>query len=139
MIIISAVRSSKDQVTYDLKHTLGFVANPRRFNVAVTRAQALLIVVGDPSVLSLDPLWRSFMNYVFINGGWTGAEPDWDPRTGVRNEGGYDQELRELAIADMNEYTQRLESFARANAVGDATENDEQGDENVDMPWREVE
>ena len=31
-MIISTVRSSKDFVKYDLRHTLGFVANPRRFN-----------------------------------------------------------------------------------------------------------
>jgi len=30
--MISTVRSSRDFVTYDLRHTLGFVANPRRFN-----------------------------------------------------------------------------------------------------------
>ncbi|KAJ7931318.1 hypothetical protein B0H13DRAFT_1858158 [Mycena leptocephala] len=71
VIIISTVRSSREFVEYDLRHTLGFVANPRRFNVAVTRAQALLIVIGDPDVLSLDPLWRSFLNYIYTNGGWT--------------------------------------------------------------------
>jgi helicase MOV-10 len=32
VIIVSTVRSSKDFVEYDLRHTLGFVANPRRFN-----------------------------------------------------------------------------------------------------------
>jgi helicase MOV-10 len=32
VIIISTVRSSREFVQYDLKHTLGFVANPRRFN-----------------------------------------------------------------------------------------------------------
>jgi helicase MOV-10 len=32
VIIISTVRSSREFVEYDLRHTLGFVANPRRFN-----------------------------------------------------------------------------------------------------------
>lgn len=30
---------------------LGFWRNPRRFNVAITRAKALLVVLGHPSVL----------------------------------------------------------------------------------------
>ena len=30
---------------------VGFWRNPRRFNVAITRAQALLVVVGHPVVL----------------------------------------------------------------------------------------
>jgi helicase MOV-10 len=32
VIIISTVRSSREFVEYDLRHTLGFVASPRRFN-----------------------------------------------------------------------------------------------------------
>ncbi len=31
-MIISTVRSSMENVKFDLRHTLGFVANPRRFN-----------------------------------------------------------------------------------------------------------
>jgi len=109
VIIISTVRSSREFVQYDLKHTLGFVANPRRFNVAVTRAKALLIVVGDPSVLSLDPLWRSFLNYVHLNNGWKGPPPSWD--TGAPVGDGYDQELREAGLEDMNEFTRRMEAL----------------------------
>jgi helicase MOV-10 len=29
---MSTVRSTQDLLAYDLKHTLGFVSNPRRFN-----------------------------------------------------------------------------------------------------------
>ncbi|ETW81078.1 hypothetical protein HETIRDRAFT_385786 [Heterobasidion irregulare TC 32-1] len=133
VIIISTVRSSRDFVEYDLRHTLGFVANPRRFNVAVTRAQALLIVVGDPLVLSLDPLWRSFLNYVHINKGWKGVSITWDPLEPVREDGGYDAELREQGLADMNEFTRRMESLALGNV------DDIDGAEDVDRPWREAE
>ncbi len=34
VIIITTVRSSRDYINYDLRYTLGFVANPRRFNGA---------------------------------------------------------------------------------------------------------
>jgi helicase MOV-10 len=45
--------------------------------VAITRAQALLIVIGDPEALGKDELWRTFMNYVVSSGGWTGKTPSW--------------------------------------------------------------
>ena len=56
---------------------------------AITRAQAMLIIVGDPQVLSLDPLWRVFLNYVYLNGGWTGLDITWDPEAEVDEAGGY--------------------------------------------------
>ncbi|KAI3612884.1 rna helicase [Moniliophthora roreri] len=137
VIIISTVRSSREFVQYDLRHTLGFVANPRRFNVAVTRAQSLLLIVGDPSVLSLDPLWRSFLNYVHVNGGWLGAAPSWDTREPVDPAGEYDQMMRNAARADMNAFARMMEALT-LNEV----EAPEEGDAdfvNVDRPWNEAE
>lgn len=131
VIIISTVRSSKEYVEFDLRHTLGFVANPRRFNVAVTRTQALLIIVGDPQVLSLDPLWRSFLNYVFNNGGWKGPQPDWDTNAEVNLEGGYDAAVRSRAQLDMNDFMRRMEVLTM-----DEVEDD---DGVVDQPWRDLE
>ncbi|KAI0945600.1 hypothetical protein AcW1_001785 [Taiwanofungus camphoratus] len=138
VIIISTVRSSREFVEYDVRHTLGFVANPRRFNVAVTRAQALLIVIGDPNVLSLDPLWRSFLNYVHISGGWRGNPPDWDTREPVDDQVGYDRMVRESTLADMNEFARRMEMLTLHGVTSYGVDEDE-CDTNVDRPWREVE
>ncbi|KAL1743982.1 P-loop containing nucleoside triphosphate hydrolase protein [Schizophyllum fasciatum] len=132
VIVISTVRSSQEFVQYDLRHTLGFVANPRRFNVSVTRAKALLIIVGDPNVLALDPLWRSFLHYIHANGGWTGA-PSWD-EVAPQDGSGMAQE----AIDDMNDFTRRMEEMTLAVAGQDAGGTG--GDDGaVDKPWRDVE
>lgn len=42
---------SHEALLGDDKYYLGFLSNPKRFNVAITRAKALLIVVGNPHVL----------------------------------------------------------------------------------------
>lgn len=77
--------------------------------MAVTRAQALLIIVGDGQVLSIDPLWRAFLNYIYLNGGWTGPDITWDPKAEVDDGGGYEKESRDKAQLDMNEFTRRIE------------------------------
>jgi helicase MOV-10 len=88
--------------------------------VAVTRAQSLLIIVGDPQVLSLDPLWRAFLNYVYLNGGWTGLPNiTWDPENEVDHHdevgrgggrGYYVKRAWESAQFDMIEFTRRMEA-----------------------------
>ncbi|GAA5930731.1 hypothetical protein JCM10213_000795 [Rhodosporidiobolus nylandii] len=75
-IILSTVRSNTEYLAHDKRFALGFLDNPKRFNVSLTRAQSGLIVVGDPDLLVLDPLWRRFLLYVYDNGGWAGQ--DWD-------------------------------------------------------------
>ncbi|KAM3967887.1 LOW QUALITY PROTEIN: putative RNA helicase armi [Aphomia sociella] len=58
LIIISTVRSSVSHVLEDIKHTLGFIKNPKRVNVALTRAQVAVILFCDPHLLSKDRLWN---------------------------------------------------------------------------------
>ncbi|KAI0371390.1 P-loop containing nucleoside triphosphate hydrolase protein [Pilatotrama ljubarskyi] len=128
VIIISTVRSNRDLLSYDAKFTLGFVSNPRRFNVAITRAQALLIVIGDPSILSVDPMWRGFMNYIYLRGGWRGDEPTWDTSAPVRTEGNYAAEMREAAAAEMDALIARL-----------AEGEDLEGEANFDQAFVEAE
>jgi len=41
---------------------LGFIQDPRRLNVAITRARRGLIVVGDPTVLRTCRHWAALLN-----------------------------------------------------------------------------
>ncbi|NWH79231.1 M10L1 helicase, partial [Piaya cayana] len=72
IILISTVRSCSEYLQLDQGFRLGFLKNPKRFNVAITRAKALLIVVGNPAVLSKDPHWQRFLRYCQEQGGYTG-------------------------------------------------------------------
>ncbi|XP_030816695.1 RNA helicase Mov10l1 [Camarhynchus parvulus] len=73
VIILSTVRSQK-VVIDDEKHSLGFLCNPKRFNVAITRAKALLIVVGNPHVLVKDPCFCALLEYSLINRVYIGCD-----------------------------------------------------------------
>jgi hypothetical protein len=42
--------------------------------VAVTRAKALTVIVGNPYVLYYDPSWREFLEFVRDNDGYRGCE-----------------------------------------------------------------
>ncbi|NXJ60272.1 M10L1 helicase, partial [Rostratula benghalensis] len=72
-IILSTVRSCEDLFTDD-KSCLGFLSDPKRFNVAVTRAKALLIVVGNPYVLVKDPCFCALLEYSLTNRVYVGCD-----------------------------------------------------------------
>ncbi|KAM6425236.1 RNA helicase Mov10l1 [Rhynochetos jubatus] len=73
VIIISTVRSHEGLFGDD-KYCLGFLTNPKRFNVAITRAKALLIVVGNPHVLVKDPCFCALLEYSLVNGAYVGCD-----------------------------------------------------------------
>lgn len=51
VIIISTVRSNKRFLPADRAKGQGLIGEPKRFNVAMTRAKELLIVVGNAQTL----------------------------------------------------------------------------------------
>ncbi|XP_043102725.1 putative helicase mov-10-B.1 [Puntigrus tetrazona] len=74
VIIVSTVRSDKNHINLDEKFNIGFLKNEKRFNVAVTRAKSLLIMVGNPIILQRDAAWGRFINYCIEEGGYTGYD-----------------------------------------------------------------
>lgn len=58
IVLISTVRANRSL-------RLGFVSDWRRFNVALTRAKRLVVVVGHAPTLAADPhIWRPFLSWV---------------------------------------------------------------------------
>ncbi|QPG73800.1 ATP-dependent RNA helicase [Brettanomyces nanus] len=55
-IILSCVRANNQQL-------IGFLRDPRRLNVALTRARLGCIILGNPKALSRDRLWNYLLSY----------------------------------------------------------------------------
>ncbi len=53
-IILSCVRSNEHQ-------GIGFLNDPRRLNVALTRAKYGVVILGNPKVLTRQPLWNNLL------------------------------------------------------------------------------
>ncbi|XP_067091219.1 RNA helicase Mov10l1 [Osmerus mordax] len=84
VIILSTVRSSEAVKDDDVQSVLGFLTNPKRFNVAITRPKALLIVVGNPHILIKDACFSALLQYSFDNGALVGCDPPPSLRTSHR-------------------------------------------------------
>lgn len=75
IIIISMVRSrSETGREKDKKFSVGFLVAKERTNVALSRAKALIIVIGDPSTLLINKKWKYILlkaiksnNYIGCN------------------------------------------------------------------------
>ncbi|XP_034979014.1 helicase MOV-10 [Zootoca vivipara] len=72
VVLISTVRSSSNYFNIDEEFSIGFLQNPKRFNVAITRAKALLIIIGNPATLSKDQYWAEFLKYCKDNNAYRG-------------------------------------------------------------------
>ncbi|OXB34452.1 hypothetical protein LQV05_002862 [Cryptococcus neoformans] len=72
-IILSCVRSNEHQ-------GIGFLNDPRRLNVALTRAKYGVVILGNPKVLSKHPLWLYLLSHYkekgcFVEGPLSNLQP----------------------------------------------------------------
>ncbi len=57
VVYLSLVRSNE-------KGEIGFLADVRRMNVAITRARKKLVIIGDSATIGQHPFYNSFLDYV---------------------------------------------------------------------------
>ncbi|XP_055846551.1 probable RNA helicase armi [Episyrphus balteatus] len=74
IVLISTVRSSSDLIKVDLKYAIGFACSPKRMNVAISRARALLYICGNPHLLSHTDKWSDFIKYCVDNDAYLGCD-----------------------------------------------------------------
>ena len=106
IIIISTVRSSTEHVGTDVRHNLGFLKNPKRFNFSITRACSLLIIIGNPNVLWQDEHWQALIRRCVDLKAYTGMEFTPPAEDGENNNG--DDEMAD----DLDELNQGEASAA---------------------------
>ncbi|KAL8711519.1 MAG: hypothetical protein Q9225_007109 [Loekoesia sp. 1 TL-2023] len=69
-VILCTTRTRARFLEEDVIRGIGIVNEPKKFNVAITRAKQGLIVIGNPWVLEQDPHWSAFLRFCWRNGLW---------------------------------------------------------------------
>lgn len=74
IILITTVRTNDRLLTNDQQFNLGFLQCPKRMNVAISRARALLVVFGKEAILSRDDNWRQLIQFTKDKGCYVTAK-----------------------------------------------------------------
>lgn len=72
VMILSLTRSTHSFVEHDIGQRMGIFGHSKRSNVALTRAEHLFCVVGNPHIMAKDPTWRQWLLFCLRNGFWYG-------------------------------------------------------------------
>ena len=64
IMILTCVRSQSKHLEHDFKFNLGFISNPKRINVAISRAKSLLIILGNAELLNTDENFRKILKKI---------------------------------------------------------------------------
>lgn len=123
VVFVSTVISDMNDLGPSAKE---FFQNPNRFNVAITRAKRLLVVLGHPAVISLDSIWKEYLREAIKVGGLFGSYNDFlDIEINVEDRS---SEVYSIVSAFRNL------AILGSGMLGDAEDDLALFDE--DIPWR---
>jgi len=88
-VIICTTRARERFLKNDKEKGVGVILEPRRINVAMTRAKEGLAVIGNPWMLEKDPTWREWMNFAWRH---HAVEPDPEDQSAVQSQRDQKQE-----------------------------------------------
>lgn len=63
LVILCTTRTRDRFIDQDVARGVGVIHEPKRFNVALTRAKHGLIVIGNPTLLAQDSNWEAFLEF----------------------------------------------------------------------------
>ncbi|BBN09990.1 hypothetical protein MPTK1_5g00070 [Marchantia polymorpha subsp. ruderalis] len=101
IVFISTVLTRPEslcKVQADVKdNQIGFLGNAKRFNVAITRAKAMLVVVGHPLVLAQDENWSELLRYCLVRDAFRGFGSQYVPPFRAR-ESAWHAEMEDSSV-----------------------------------------
>ncbi|KAF9082733.1 hypothetical protein BGX23_012125 [Mortierella sp. AD031] len=125
IMLVSTTRSRVKYLDQDVRQGLGLVHFRKRFNVALTRAQAMMVIVGNPELLVLDEHWADYLHFCLRNGAYTGCPlPD-----SILNTHATGQKGRALiGRLEMNSVvSQYVDGLDRRRWLGGNVDNEQEG------------
>jgi len=114
-VILCTTRSRERFLDRDIEVCKGVIRQPQRLNVSLTRAQHGLVVIGNPKILSLDPVWVHFMAFCQRNGLIEGV---------VELDGAQDETLRLENVLLARDRHVEFDAEAEARQLGVYTDDE---------------
>lgn len=128
VILISATISSDKSLRTEQSTHQGFLGSPKMFNVAITRACNLLIVVGNPHILIKDTYWGALLRHCIAKNCYTGVD-----ETEMKKQG----KLATGAAASAEAHSEH--SLRRLVDSPEAETDDEEHGDDLDAMFRDPE
>ncbi|KAK9236783.1 P-loop containing nucleoside triphosphate hydrolase protein [Lipomyces kononenkoae] len=80
VVIVCTTRTRDRFIESDCQKGLGLVHEAKRFNVAITRAKELLVLIGNSDILQRDSNWRALLSFCYRNSLFDKLQPSqWMP------------------------------------------------------------